>query len=255
MVSWYYVDGSQKVGPVSFEDILELIDTGELTGESYVWRKSFNDWKMIKDVDELQVQKSNSLNDDIPEKIDAISFNWEEVSDDQKVYSIKIGLDRGESEQEYGPYSGNLLRKLISEKRINEKTLIFAPGMENWIFLGETPLYEKLSGNIPPIISEKEKRMQIRKPFVARMFFHDNESVFEGICRDISIGGLQILTSAYDGNIGEPISLNVHPDNSDYSFTARGKIVRVLPGGQGFSIRFEDLSQEALDAISSYINE
>ena len=91
--------------------------------------------------------------------------------------------------------------------------------------------------------------------YLFRLFFHDNSQVYEGICRDISVGGLQILVSDFPCNVGDKVSMNVHPDNTDYHFTASGKVVRKLDGDAGFSLRFEDLSNEASQAISTYINE
>ena len=48
--------------------------------------------------------------------------------------------------------------------------------------------------------------------------------------------------------------MNVHPENSDFCFTAQGEIVRILDGNQGFSLRFRNLSQEAQSSIDKYIS-
>ena len=107
----------------------------------------------------------------------------------------------------------------------------------------------------PNAIKEKEddRRKNKRKPFVARMFYHNDSIVYEGICRDISIGGLQVLVDGFPGKIGDDISLNVHPENTEHSFVAGGKIVRILEGDQGFSLRFMNLSEEARDSIEAYL--
>ena len=180
-------------------------------------------------------------------------FDFSSIDQDEKRITIKIGLDRGGNEAEYGPFSLNQLKQAFEEKRINAKTLVFTSGMKDWRFLAEIPIYQELFNESPPIIEETEKRASTRKPFVARMFFHDQNDVFEGVCRDISVGGLQILVSGFPGNVGDFVNLNVHPDNSDYCFVASGKIVRLLDGGQGFSLRFTDISDEARKSISEYI--
>lgn len=262
--NWYYVEKNDRKGPVDEDKVVSLIKEQVLSEESYVWKKGFSNWLKIKDVDELLVhfKKSETEFSDIPlphslppvlEK--KAGFDWENIDHEQKLFLIKIGLDRQGSEVEYGPYSLNLLKRLFAEKRVNHKTLIFAPGMENWSFLGEIPVYQEIFSEFPPVISDQERRISIRKPFVAKMFFHNNTKVFEGVCRDISVGGLQILVSDYPANVGDMISLNVHPDNSSYSFVASGKIVRLLDGNQGFSIRFSNLSEEAQAAIKSYISD
>ena len=263
--NWYYVEKNDRKGPVAEDKIVSLIKDQVLTEDSYVWKKGFSNWLKIKDIDELNIHfNSSGLELDIPlpqvmptpkAKAPATTsaFDWANLDPEKKVFLLKIGMDRQGAEVEYGPYSMNLLRRLFTEKRINHKTLIFAPGMENWTFLGEIPVYQEVFSEFPPVISDHERRVSIRKPFVAKMFFHNNSKVFEGVCRDISVGGLQILVSDYPANVGDLISLNVHPDNSSYSFVAAGKIVRVLEGNQGFSIRFNGLSDEAQSAINSYI--
>jgi hypothetical protein len=285
---WYYVQGSERVGPVEQSDIENLFHEGTLTPESYVWRKGFDNWRNLNTVEEfgaLIMGSGTSVpsqeDDIIPHQEDGPSVFEEQKSDDvsfipqldegessagssfdlhsigthSKVFSIKVGFDRGGSEAEYGPFSLEQLKRAFEEKRINEKTFIFTPGMSTWVLLGDFERFDEIAGTLPPQISEEDRRFNVRKPFVARLFFHDNKQVYEGICRDISVGGLQVLVSDFPCQVGEKISMNVHPDNSDYHFTASGKVVRKLEGDTGFSLRFEDLSPDAHSAIQSYINE
>lgn len=239
---WYYVSGHKKMGPVPKDEILSLMAQRKLDDKSYVWRKGFSNWSSIKNVKELAAEGPPSP-----------GLNWDHVTPQEKIISIKIGYDRGTPEAEYGPFSLEQLSQAFEEKRINEKTFVYAPGMEKWTFLGDTPLFEKFSGGMPPQIEEQDRRFGPRRPFVAKIFFTDNDSVYEGICRDISIGGLQILVADFPGDVGDKVNMNVHPDNSESSFVASGKIVRSLEGGSGFSLRFEDLNDEAIYAIKSYL--
>jgi len=251
MTSWYYVEGKDRVGPVDEAKLAELLKGGTLDSESYVWTKGFDNWKKFNEVSELEYL----LNEDAPSEAIQSDFDWNGVSKSEKIFMIKIGIDRGSQEVEYGPYNLDELSQAFAEKRINEKTLIYVPGqMKEWIFLADVPIYEKLFNTMPPVIDEIDRRKNQRKPFVARMFFHDEEEFFEGVCRDISVGGLQILVSNFPGNVGDEVSMNVHPDNSDYCFTAKGEIVRLLDGGQGFSLRFMTLNDEAKSSIESYVN-
>lgn len=265
MTDWYYVEGRDRVGPVDQEKILSMIQDNTLNGESFLWRKGFDDWKKLNEIPELMDllnQESHDQpeapaseeDDDLPPFITE-GIDWDEVNENDAIFTIKIGLDRGGEESEYGPYSLNQLKKAFEQNRINEKTYVFATGMENWMFIGDIPVYEKFFHNLPPAINEEERRKHTRKPFVARMFFHDNSELYEGVCRDVSIGGLQILISGFPAHVGETVMMNVHPDNSEFSFVAKGKIVRILDGNQGFSLRFLELNEEAVSAINQYIQE
>jgi len=259
---WYYVDGSERVGPISQNELEELYESHKINKDSYIWCKGFENWEHLKNVKDFShlLEDSPSQVSEIPSlsntpSIEAQSVNLDQLSSDQKVFTIKVGYDRGGNETEYGPFSLNQLRMAFQEKRINDKTFVFAAGMENWQLLGDFKLFDQISDSLPPKINDADRRVSVRKPFIARMLFHDNNSVFEGICRDISVGGLQVLVSEFPGKVGDSVSLNVHPDNSDYHFTASGTVVRKLDGDAGFSLRFKNLSTVAYQAINQYVDE
>lgn len=280
--NWYYVEGSDRIGPVTEEDLKALYDNQKLNESSYVWTKGFKDWVKISEVDSLgyfmesseetetvvepevqeEVQAMEASQEEDVDNIPVIDmeplkigeFDWNNVNTTDRIFTIKVGIDRGGDEAEYGPFSLDQLVKAFEQNRINAKSLIFSPGMEDWEFLGEIPVFKDIFEQDPPDISDDERRKNIRKPFIARMLFHDNNQLFEGTCRDISVGGMQILVSGYNGKVGEEVNMNVHPDNSENVFVASGEIVRILDGQQGFSIRFKKLGDSAKSSISNYIN-
>lgn len=253
--NWYYVLSGERQGPVEAQKIADLYSGGQITAEDYIWCKGFENWVKIKDVEEFNTSKNDKIEIEevaLPAKISNIDLtNFEK---DKKIFYIKIGADRGQKEVEYGPFSIDVLKKLYEDKRMNAKTFIFTQGMENWKILAEVEGYEVIFEEVPPAIAESDKRAFNRKPFIARMFIHNNQSVFEGICRDISIGGMQVLVDNFPAKVGETIAINVHPENTEHSFVASGSIVRLLEGGQGFSFRFMNLSSESVNAINSYIS-
>ena len=261
---WYYVKNKDRVGPVDDSELRSLFNSGEINLKSYVWKKGFENWEFLESISELKhtysADKNNSAHDEILDAVDDVPPNvrkkidWTTLDHDKKCIFVKIGTDRGEEERTLGPFSINHLREFYSDSRVNAMTLIFMMGMEDWIYLGEIESFENIFSTLPPKIEEKEKRKDDRKPFIARIFFHDNSDVFEGVCRDISVGGLQVLVSAFPGKLGESISINVHPENSEHGFVASGEIVRVLQGGQGFSLRFKDLTNSSMNAITRYID-
>jgi hypothetical protein len=261
--SWYYVRGSDRIGPVEESELVSLFNDGTLNDESYVWTKGFDNWQRAKTVDQLQALLASDEVQELPQGLSELqeipkttTLQLATLAEDHVCITIKIGRDRGANDEvEYGPYSIEQLRRAYQEKRINGKTLVYVTGMENWQFLAETDLFDRITSDMPPVIDEADRRMYIRKPFVARLFFHDRQEVYEGVCRDISIGGLQILVANFPCKSGDEVKLNVHPENGAESFTATGKVVRVLEGGQGFSLRFHDLSEQAIKAITSYIDQ
>lgn len=244
---WYYVLAGDRVGPVEIGEIHSLISGGKLGSQDYVWKKGFENWIQIKDVSELQASEES-----MPEVIQE-SRRLRDLAGSENCIFIKIGADRGASEVEYGPYSLAIIKKLFDENRVNGKTYAFIKGMSDWEMLADFEDFEEVFEDAPPPIADEERRKSRRKPLVARMYIENNKKVFIGLCRDISIGGMQVLVDHFPGNNGDRIAINVHPENTDYHFVASGEIVRLLDGGQGFSFRFKDLPGDSLDAIENYI--
>ena len=62
------------------------------------------------------------------EKGEAIHFDWDTVLENDQIFILKIGEDRGQEEREFGPFSVDMIRKLIRENRINQKMLVIYIG-------------------------------------------------------------------------------------------------------------------------------
>lgn len=286
--AWFYVDGQERVGPVEEDNFLELFKNGTLNNDSFIWRTPWKDWKKAGTVEEISgqlggeasapaqaqpapAQESVKIEQETVQEVGQeqaaapteqnlsiapqATFSWEKIDKNAPLFTLKIGSDRGEQvEAEYGPYSLQMIKRLYDENRVSAKTFIFTPGLADWIPLGDIPIFEEVFAELPPTIEEQDRRASFRKPFVARMLFHNENKVFEGVCRDISIGGMQVLVPGYPGQVGDQIAINVHPGNSDHHFTASGQIVRFLPGRSGFSFRFTDIDDQARSAILGYLN-
>lgn len=259
--NWYYVQKGNRHGPVAQEVITAMLSKQELSDDDFVWKKGFENWKKIKEVNELQsmaapapaVPKAPEL-PQIP-KQEMKETKFSDLDPEERVIFVRIGNDRGGTPSDYGPFSLKQLKQLFKENRINGKSFVFTKGMKEWKVLADLPDYQNLFEELPPVIKESDRRSNIRKPFIARLFVQNNKNVFEGICRDISVGGMQVLLDNFKGNAGDKISINVHPENSDYHFVASGTVVRVLEGNSGFSFRFQGLSEDARRSIEKYVQE
>lgn len=257
--NWYYVQKGNRQGPVDVAVISSMISKQDLKSEDFVWKKGFDNWKKIKDVPELQfgapvTHQEFPAAPEMPVMEKEFSFAELQNPDERSLF-IRTGNDRGSVSSEYGPFSLKQIKQLFKENRINGKTFIFHVSMNEWKILADVPDYQHVFGELPPQIKEADRRTSSRKPFVARLFVQNNKKLFEGLCRDVSIGGMQVLVNEFKGQVGDKISINVHPENSDYHFAAAGVVVRVLEGHSGFSFRFNGLNDEARRAIEKYIQD
>ena len=252
---WYYVDGGERKGPVELSTIKELISNSNLGAEDFVWKKGFENWTKVSEVAELhETEEEPAVAEELPGVIgEEEELRLKQLSDGENNIFIKIGADRGGNEVEYGPYSLDIIVKLFRENRINAKTFIFIRGMTDWRILAEMEDFAEVFEDTPPPIEDTDRRASKRKPFIARMYIESKKQVFVGVCRDISVGGMQVLVENIPAKIGESISINVHPENTEHHFVAGGEVVRMLDGGQGFSFRFTDLGEDAKEAIQNYL--
>jgi hypothetical protein len=120
MISWYYVEGSERIGPVSEEALKELVFSKQIEGDTFVWKKGFSNWEHLKNVEEL----NSLLNQHTPIKINEI--DWNKINEKGDHFFIRSGSDRSEIvNQVYGPYNLEELTFAKEFKRINEKTEVF----------------------------------------------------------------------------------------------------------------------------------
>ena len=257
--NWYYVQKGNRHGPVAIEVIEGMLKKQELKHEDYVWKKGFENWKKIKEVSELKLEAEIASPPTLdfppaPEPKIEREPSLLELAQERVIF-VRIGADRGGASNDYGPFNLAQIKQLFKENRINGKSFIFYKGLKNWKILADFQEYQEIFEEMPPIIKDVDKQANQRKPFVARLFIHNNKKLFEGLCRDISIGGVQVLVDDFKGQAGDKITINVHPENTEYHFTATGVVVRLLEGNSGFSFRFQGLTEEAKRSIEKYLQE
>ena len=187
MVNWYYVMGSERVGPVGVDALKQLFLNDEINLETYVWKKGFQNWERLKDVGELKfeteaddaVEETQQIEEPVvskpaPVQVKASApapapvkaegrresecpnspeiqfvFDWNKVRENEELFFVRIGKDRRNftGSDIFGPYSLVELREALTEKRVNFQTSVFAPGMSSWTKIQETPLNENYKGS------------------------------------------------------------------------------------------------------------
>ena len=102
-----------------------------------------------------------------------------------------------------------------------------------------------------------QKRIGPRKPILAKVMIAEGEKILVGMARDISIGGMQVLSDFLPTKVGSRLKLNVsppEPTNSSFTpFVAEGLVVRLLEDRRGFSFRFDELSPNARQIIERIV--
>lgn len=253
MVNWYYVQGSERVGPVDVTTLQDLFSKGDLNLESYVWRKGFQNWERLKDVSELDFSSGaikEEAVEEITEEINSpeinFSFDWKKVRDEEELFFIKIGNDRKNKEQKdlFGPYSLNELKEAITQKRINNHTLIFAAGMPGWIEIGETPLDPKnLKLNTDNIVEQAPLLMVVNNEPLPIIALIQKAGINE--CTLLGAGpfqaGSEVICSLYSGSALKAKNLKLNIE--DFKSNEQKAVCRVI-----------EMNDNARDIILKYAN-
>jgi hypothetical protein len=45
---WFFTEKGQRKGPVTASNLLEILRTGAISGDTPVWRKGFSDWQPLR---------------------------------------------------------------------------------------------------------------------------------------------------------------------------------------------------------------
>lgn len=252
---WFYVQGNEKVGPVSKDEIEALFKKGSLLKDSYVWTSGMENWTILEEVKNFSNLFTESAPPEIPIILPKKKFDWSNINEKAPLFSLKIGPDRGTEEKILDQwFSLEQIIKFAADKRINEKTMIMALGLDEFLPLGEVPVREKIFPKLKvEDFKPMERRQSERSPILARIFFENEQKFLEGICINLSEGGMKVLVNDFPGVLGSDISMNVHKENPSHSFVANGTIVYISEDKSGFSFKFKDLTEEAKSTIKAIL--
>jgi hypothetical protein len=287
---WFIAVGAEWSGPLTASDIYERVLLHEITWAHYVWRKGLAGWSRLCDLEEFKLAVPGTPMSAPPAKVPQMA---DAVQRAAQLAKSQAGppvppVPRSEPAREwylfyndaqFGPFSEEEVMRLLRSGRINARVHAWTAGMAAWSRLMKVPSFQAVVEELTaahqggpvaaPVESAlresvvREQRKSPRAPMTARLLMSDNREVFEALCRDVSTGGMQVLTSWMPGRVGMHLRLNITPgieagakerkSSPLKPFVAEGVVVRLLEDGRGFSFRFEKLSPEARGAIEEYI--
>lgn len=63
---WYYVGHYGQLGPLTQDQLLDLIDDGVVGGDTFIWKQGMADWQSAQQVAEFKDRLSNSITETSP---------------------------------------------------------------------------------------------------------------------------------------------------------------------------------------------
>lgn len=251
---WFLASGGRHwTGPLTLAAIVRKLLRHEVTLSHLVWKKGLARWQPIQDTREF-----HSVLREMPSGSPDAGPEGAAARAPEQWY-LSVGKRR------YGPYASQEIIAFLEAGKIDTRVYAWRQGMAGWARLSALQEFSHFQARVSP---DGENRGSPRRALVAKVLFTDDESVIEASCKDISQGGMLVVTERTDFmlretyEVGARIRVNVSPLNSDKgasgnrikAFAAEGRIVRKLKNGRGFSFRFEKLSENARRAIDAFIH-
>ncbi len=252
---WFIAVGEKYRGPFKASEVYSKLQTNEVSWIDHCYREKEGQWIRIADHEVFK-----SLQPSAPKPKPTMSPPpVPKMEDNVKWFMFQ-------NENQTGPYQTQELKRLITAGQVLETAYVWQEKYTEWKLVSEVAeLKETRAVGAPPLpkTAEKslselkpEKRTVPRKPLLAQVYVTNQSELATGICRDISVGGMQLLTDKIPGQVGSSIQLNVTPpkDSGLKPFVAEGVIVRILEDKRGFAFRFTQISADAKKSIESYIS-
>jgi hypothetical protein len=282
--SWFVVQGDRWIGPMTVADVLERIDSGVLSWAHYAWREGEGGWRRLCDIPEFQVAVPQKPDPSLEKKIqEAEKSGRTKTPPAPPSEKPERSWFLYYNDSQFGPFSNSEIDRFLRIGKIHGRVHAWRDGMDNWKRLEDLEAFAegvKESAKVRAALASQrqspraiaksvpaggdaaqkalDQRSAPRRPLVARILLASDQSVVVSVCRDVSIGGMQVLTDRVPGDPGMRLKMNVSPAGGELGgkiepFVAEGVIVRILEDGRGFSFRFEKLPESAKRAIENYI--
>lgn len=246
---WFVSVGEKFRGPFKASEVYQKLQANEVSWIDHCFREKEGKWIRIADHEIFKALQPSAPK---PKPTIAPPAPPVKVEDETKWFLFQ-------NESQTGPYFSHEIRRLIAAGQINDSSHVWQEKFTEWKLVSDVPeLKETRAAGVappPPMVTRADKRVLPRKPLIAQVYVTNQSQLATGICRDISVGGMQLLTDKIPGEVGSAIHLNVTPpaDSGLKPFVAEGVIVRILEDKRGFAFRFTQIADAAKKSIESYI--
>lgn len=246
---WFLAVGDQSVGPLTASEVYERIVRGEASWVSFVWKEGMPEWTRVSDVSGFEslmpkapVAKPGSQPPKPPGQTKTKSRDW-------FLYH---------SNAQHGPFAEDEVIGMVQVGSTGSDVYAWKDGMKDWEPLSLIPAFKAYAKTpVTPGAGAAEKRAHARRPLIAKVMIAEGSKVFVGMCRDVSIGGMQVMSEYVPQSVGAKLKLNISPPDltkaAFQAFVAEGTVVRILDDRRGFSFRFSELPAATRTVIERII--
>lgn len=173
--AWYYLDlAGQQQGPIAKWDLVNLAVTNQISPETLIWKHGSTDgWKAANAIEEIRGACGFSEPQKLPHQIDP------EAPKAATSGEPDLELDwyyEDQYREKKGPVNKPELIMMLEREQIAEQTLVWKPGMEDWITVHEALFGRRVEQTVAEKkdkVVQKEKVEDIRHRLVKEVALTD----------------------------------------------------------------------------------
>ena len=245
--SFYVSHDGQQQGPLSLDEIVMKVKSGELTPLDYLYDESKADWIGFLEHTALaaKIQEAKPKAPPKPSKPAPLvhaATPHEQHQIKQKVHEVeKAGQPVSKDmvadwfvlkgENKFGPFAYVDLIKMLQQKVVFEFDFVWHTDMSTWKRIAELPCFDhsavkSLKDTAMPDISEVFFRRRHRRvAYNGTIIIHDNKSVWKGEGVEISSGGAGVVMDNAMLIPGQTLYLHFKPGDGVPPFNAICEVV------------------------------
>lgn len=240
--SFYVSHEGHQQGPLSLDEIVAKVKTGELSPLDYLYDESKSDWVAFIEfgplAQKIQEHKPKAPPKPAPDK----ELKAEEKKIEETVKKMEeTGQEVNEhmvtewyvlkGENKFGPFAYTDLIKMLQQKVVFEFDFVWYPGLSSWKRIAELEAFtdrhiQTLKETLMPEISEVFFRRRHRRvAYNGTVLVHDNKSVWKGHGVEISAGGAGVVMENSLLTPGQTLYLHFKPGDGVPPFNAICEVV------------------------------
>ena len=252
---WYIRKGQDLSGPFTTKGLRQEIESRKFVATDRVWMPGSEiEWQELRTIEEFldlfKVANAETVLLEVDEDEATVIDQSRPKPQNQVVWYLQFKDGRT------GPFTVSELSTVLQFKDLTPPVYCWRTGWKDWKPVGEVEELSQSRSSPNPKVKKAvdavdEKRGNKRSPLMATVSLVGEKARVIGICRNISLTGMQVLGSLIPGGVGTNHSFEVFPSLKSHvrSFRVSGTIVRILKDRPGFAMKFSPLSREVQEAL------
>jgi hypothetical protein len=173
-----------------------------------------------------------------------------------KCIFVKVSIDDSNRTEDFGPFSLDMIKQLFNDDRIDGRSFIYAPDLDNWRILGDFSDYKEIFGEAPPEITSFHRRFNTRMTLNCGCMVQAEKDWYNSVASDLSMMAVKLAFHGHKLELDQDVTLEFDiPELKGEKIHA--KVMRLFDstGDEQFvTFRFIELTEQQRHKVSAVVH-